>query len=285
MKRLTKSIDTLVDDIYELFDKGHDIDDKNLEEFSESLSKTIAERLKGYKSERESYLRLSAIGKPDRQLYYEVNNCPKESLQPNAKIKFLFGDILECLLILLAKESGHKVEEEQKRVEIEGVVGHKDCRIDGVTVDIKSASSYSFKKFQQGTLYKDDPFGYISQISSYVQGDEEVPEDGAFLAIDKQLGSLSLLKIPASKQTNVRKRIKEVKKFVNKSDPPPKCYDPVPDGKSGNLKLAVGCSYCPFKHECWKDANQGKGVRTFLYSTGPRHLVNVEREPDVPEIN
>ena len=32
--------------------------------------------------------------------------------------------------------------------EINGVKGHKDCRIDGTLVDIKSASSYGMKKFR-----------------------------------------------------------------------------------------------------------------------------------------
>ena len=41
------------------------------------------------------------------------------------------GDILEALLILLTDLSGHEVTEQQKEVEIDGVKGHKDCRIDG----------------------------------------------------------------------------------------------------------------------------------------------------------
>jgi hypothetical protein len=40
--------------------------------------------------------------------------------------------------------------------------------IDGVTVDVKSASKYGFEKFLKHNLREDDPFGYISQLSSYV---------------------------------------------------------------------------------------------------------------------
>ena len=52
----------------------------------------------------------------------------------------------------------------------------------------------------------------------------------------------------------------------------------VADGKSGNMKLAVGCSYCPYKKVCWPN------VRGFAYANGPRYLVEVVNEPQVPEI-
>ena len=42
-----------------------------------------------------------------------------------------------------------------------------DCKIDGEVVDVKSASAMSFKKFKNGTLYEDDPFGYIAQLAGY----------------------------------------------------------------------------------------------------------------------
>ena len=65
---------------------------------------------------------------------------------------------------------------------------------------------------------------------------------------------------------------------------PDRCYDPVPDGKSGNYKLPIGCVYCRHKTLCWSDANQGQGLRTFKYSNGNRHLVQIAKMPDVEEI-
>jgi len=58
----------------------------------------------------------------------------------------------------------------------------------------------------------------------------------------------------------------------------------IADGSSGNMRLAVGCSFCDYKYDCWKDANGGKGIRTFNYSNGPKHLVQVGKEPNVPEV-
>lgn len=63
-----------------------------------------------------------------------------------------------------------------------------------------------------------------------------------------------------------------------------KCYDPVPDGKSGNLKLNSNCSYCAFKDKCWASANNGQGLRKFRYSNGIQEFVEVFNTPRVEEI-
>ena len=54
--------------------------------------------------------------------------------------------------------------------------------------------------------------------------------------------------------------------------------------KSGNMKLARGCVYCRHKFECHADANDGKGLRVFKYSTGYRYLTQVPKPPNVIEV-
>ena len=51
-------------------------------------------------------------------------------------------------MLLFARMAGHDVTEEQKELELDGVKGHKDATIDGWVCDIKSASSFGFKKFK-----------------------------------------------------------------------------------------------------------------------------------------
>ena len=82
---------------------------------------------------------MSSIGKPTRQLWYDklIHNSEARPLAPSTRIKFLYGHILEDLLILLSRVAGHTVTEEQKEVEVEGIKGHQDCKIDGVLVDCK----------------------------------------------------------------------------------------------------------------------------------------------------
>ena len=106
-KVLSKSIDTLVEDIYGLF-RGHTVDPERSRLFGEAIANTIANRLASYSTDREFTLRVSNLGKPDRQLWYEANDPAKEELAGHTLIKFLFGDILEHLLLFLAAEAGHE---------------------------------------------------------------------------------------------------------------------------------------------------------------------------------
>jgi hypothetical protein len=71
---------------------------------------------------------------------------------------------------------------------------------------------------------------------------------------------------------------------MEQDSPPDRCYDDIPDGVSGNRKLAIGCLYCSHKRTCWSDANQGKGLRVFQYAKGHRFLTNVAKEPNVDEV-
>ena len=104
----------------------------------------------------------------------------------------MYGHLIEELLLFLTRLSGHKVTDEQKVCEVEGVIGHMDCKIDGIVTDVKSASPYGFKKFKEGTLAFDDPFGYIDQIKAYAHSEGE--RVFGWLAMDKTNGHLTFLK-------------------------------------------------------------------------------------------
>jgi len=187
-------------------------------------------------------------------------------------------------MLFLAKESGHEVTHEQFEVEEDGVKGHMDAVIDGVPVDCKSASPYSYKKFEDGSFVFDDPFGYIPQLSGYAHKLGKTDEAGFFVS-DKVDGSLCFAPIDeyTIEANPPGPRITHLRDVVNNPEPPSRCYEAVPEGKSGNMKLAVGCSYCPFKEDCWSDANNGQGLRKFFYSRGPVWLTDVKREPRVSE--
>jgi len=279
-----KTIDTLVEDLYNIFKQPQVVDEALAKAMGNGIADIVKLRLEG--REREQYLRMSNIGKPDRQVWYDLNSPPadKEELQPQTYLKFMFGDIWEQVLLTLCEVAGHTVTHKQAEVEIEGVPGHPDAIIDGVVVDVKSCSQYAFKKFENGTLRDDDAFGYIAQLAAYVEA-LTPGKEGAFLAVDKSSGALCLMKVSSEELVayNVREEAKRKQAMV-KGSIPDRCYPPVEDGKSGNLKLSVGCSYCGYKFKCWDDVNEGKGLRTFIYSNGPRFLVNVEREPDVYEV-
>lgn len=229
-------------------------------------------------------LRMSNLGKGARQLWYDKRYGRDENLPPHTVFKFIYGDLIESLLLFLARMSGHNVTARQAEVVLDGVKGHIDADIDGVTVDPKSASTYAFQKFANATLVEDDPFGYIEQLAGYC---EARGTDGAFLAADKTTGHIAYLPFTQEELraiVNVKERIAFQKESLESETEPERCYPDKEEGKSGNRILGVNCSYCDHKFRCWRDSNHGLGLRTFLYSGGPKFLTQVAREPNVREV-
>ena len=282
-----KKIETLVADIYDLFSlEPIKMDEKEVDKHIDTFGEMLKVHIKAFLYEEprtRGNLRLSGIGKPDRQLWYDVNSKHDiEDITSSTRIKFLYGYILEELLLLCASISGHKVTDQQKEVSVEGVLGHQDSMIDDVLVDCKSASGFSFKKFKENNLLEDDPFGNIAQISAYAQANDV--DKAAFLVIDKSTGKICLTPVHQMEMINAKERVKHLKGLVSNSHVPDRCYSPVADGQSGNLKLPIGCVYCSHKRECWSDVNQGKGLRAFKYARGLNYLVKVAKEPNVEEV-
>lgn len=279
-----KTIDTLIEDIQKLVDGDHTVSQESVEQFSKQLAEVISKRL-FQKRENSNELRMSNLGTPcSRKLWYTISDEHDPTPLPiEAKIKFLFGDILEELLLFLAKESGHAVTGRQDELDIEGVKGHRDAIIDGVLVDVKSASSRSFDKFAKHGLEGDDPFGYLDQINAYHWASLQEPHDVeidkdrlAFLVIDKQLGHICL-DVYKPNGKDYGRVVQSKRAIVSSPTPPKRPYMDEPDGKSGNRKIPTTCGYCDYKHSCWTN------LRTFIYSNGPRYLTHVARLPDVPE--
>ena len=182
---------------------------------------------------------------------------------------------------MLVKASGHEVTDQQKEVEVNGIVGHMDCKIDGEVVDVKTASRFAFNKFNNNRLAEDDPFGYLGQISGYEAA--EGTSNGGFLVINKESGELCMHLPDQKDKINVAEKIDSLIPALDLDSAPELCYDPIPDGTKGNMKLPKGCSWCKYKYECHKDANDGQGLRTFKYSKGYTYLTKVVSEPKVEE--
>jgi hypothetical protein len=284
-----KTVNTLVTDIYKLMstkDVPEGVDaDQAIEDFGEAV-KSLMRKEFTQKRKDSRTLRLSNIGRDDKYLWNVVHGTNKEEIQPHTYVKFMYGHLIEEMLLCLTKLSGHTVDSEQKTCEVNGIRGSMDCKIDGIVTDVKSASSFGFKKFKDRTLAKDDPFGYIAQIKAYAHSEGETKY--GWLAMDKANGHLTYLLYDEKDKTepmleyidySIEERVEHLKKMVELPEPKEFCADPVPDGKSGNLKLSTTCSYCQYKDHCHP------GLRKFLYSTGPRFLTKVVNQPKVPELD
>lgn len=282
---MSKTINTLVEDMYDVIEGKGGWTDAIGSLMGEGIA-TVANQRFGKPQEPRGYLSLSGIGSPcQRKLWYKINRTnDADKLQPNTLLKFFFGDMIEELALSVAVAAGHNVEGMQDRLDVHGIKGHRDAVIDGMTVDVKSASPFAFKKFKEGNLRDDDPFGYISQLSSYVYAAKDDPlvtnkTAGAFLVIDKVNGHICLDVYDFEEELKTKEQEMLAAKEMVAGPMPEDRIPPVPQSKtSPNTKLDMTCSYCEFNKICWPE------VRTFLYSTGPLHLVDVVTEPRTVEV-
>lgn len=279
-----KTLSTLVQDIYDLMSRDIPLTEVQAEKIGQDITAMLKRRLATAPEKRPAISMSNAGSNNLRQLWYRHNMPEKaEALAPHTKIKFLYGDILEELLIGLVEASGHKVEGRQDRLHHGGISGSRDCVIDGVTVDVKSANSRSFEKFKHHQLESVDPFNYLDQLSLYVTAAKDddtvkVKGEGAFLVIDQELGHIVLDTYRVNKK-DYEKEIAEKLQVIISNEIPDRCHKPVPDGFSGNEILGVECRYCLFKEECHKDANNGRGLIKYIFSNGPRWFTRVVKEP------
>ena len=283
------NINTLVKDIMDVVDGKGGWDQAITDYLSETIAQVASERFAGEERPRDT-LSLSGIGKPcERQLWSRVNEPYGKAEVLGAELKgtFFYGDLLEALVIALAKAAGHDVQGEQDVLYVNGIKGHRDCVIDGVTIDVKSASDFSFEKFKRGDIKNNDPFGYMSQLSSYTYAGKDDPlvtekNKAAFLVIKKNRFELCLDVHDFTDRLPLKEAEVQHKKDMVKGPMPPvpAAAQPVPQSKtSPNMKLSTLCTYCFRKKHCWPE------MRTFQYSGGPSHLVKVVKTPNVPEIN
>jgi hypothetical protein len=284
-----KKLNTLVEDIYDSISVLNDgtalnVSEEDIDNFGNAMKEVLRNWSHPKERSSKNNLRMSNVGKPIRQLWYDLKAEEEAQipLDSSVFIKFLYGHILEEVVLLLVKLAGHEVTSEQEEVDVDGVKGHMDCKIDGEVIDIKTASGFAFKKFRDGTLRDDDPFGYMSQIAGYEESAET--NEGGFLALNKETGELALYIPEYLDKPNIRKKIEKIRESLKVDEPPERCYDSVPEGKKGNMKLARGCFYCRHKNTCYEDANDGEGLRVFRYSNKLVYFTTVTVEPRVPEI-
>lgn len=279
-----KKIDTLVEDIQSVLLGDCEVKEEDAHELGKQLQEMLVRRLT--QDHGEPMLRLSNLGSPcRRKLWYSIKT-PKlaEKLSASTRLKFLFGDVLELLLLFLARVSGHTVEREQEEVSVNGVKGHIDAVIDGELVDCKSASTYSLNKFRDHSLGTDDGFGYLTQLNSYRSATPNIePSRAHFLAVDKTLGHVVLDTWEADGK-DYSKVVDEVREVLASDIPPPRGYSDEDETThknglkvpTGNKKLGVGCSYCSFKHTCWP------GLKVIDYARGPVFFTKLVRPKRLP---
>ncbi len=276
-----KTVDTLVVDIEKLFtqiSKGKEL--KLPKKKVDKLMVGLEGALRGWATPRaqSSGLRMSNVGRPNRQLWYDIKaDATQEEISPAVMFRFLYGHVVEELLLFFVDLAGHKVEMQQAEVDVCGLKGHIDSIIDGVVIDVKTASDFSFKKFKDGRLSESDPFGYLAQLAGYEHGLKR--QGGGFLVANKSTGELCLFKPNDLELPNIENRIATVRAELEKNTPPTtRCHPIIDKGKGGNRGLHNSCKWCSHKVACNPKA------RVFRYSSGDEFLTKIVSKPRVDEV-
>lgn len=185
-----------------------------IEQFGEDCKKAIRKQFKE-KRDTSFRVRMSGIGKPLCQLQMEKSGAKREEMPYNSKLRFLFGDMIEAITMLLLKASGTTVDSEQKQVSKPskyfetGLTGTYDVEIDNKIYDIKSASDWSFKnKFSMGfdAVVDKDVFGYKSQ--GYLYADAENKKFGGWIVINKSTGEMCIVSPPKNDAEHRKEALK-----------------------------------------------------------------------------
>jgi len=127
-----KTLDTLIQDIYSSLEglssgEALNISEEELDLTLSRMKESILAWSKPREVENSFRLRMSNIGRPLRQLWYESKNTSDPHVvSGSTQIKFLYGHILEEIVLMLVRMAGHEVTSEQKEVNVSGITGHMD---------------------------------------------------------------------------------------------------------------------------------------------------------------
>jgi hypothetical protein len=243
------------------------------EETIERVATEVADALRrqfGSGNKRDEFkLRMSNIGRPTCQLWFEKNQPEKALPRPTTFVmNMMIGDIVESVFKAILTEAGVEYKDTDKVKLAVGdkddtyVSGSYDLVIDNAVDDVKSASDWSYRnKFKSYEALADkDSFGYVSQLAGYAQASGY--NAGGWWVVNKANGNFKYVKsdIDMSKQLT---KIKDTVETVAKNDFN-RCFSPVPElfrGKAtGNYILDEGCKFCDFRQECWPSGITSKGA-------------------------
>ena len=289
----------IANSIYNILDTNisHEPNSEQAAAYAERIGSSLAKATTFRHSIRDyGKLWASDLGEScSRKTYYKWNASSKaEPLLGHTRFKFLYGNLLEEAVLYLAEEAGYTVEGQQAPVKYNfsceqapwQVSGRIDAIINGVLIDVKSTSSYGFKKYsKEGLNASNDSFGYRWQLGYYKHFISPAVDEAGFLWIDKQNGHILYDRIDdLPSKEEIRARADQKAFTILDGQTPERGELAVPEGKSGNMKLGIKCSYCDFKQHCWRDTNGGAGLKGYAYNYGPIWLTEVKREPRVPQI-
>ena len=239
------------------------LSDTNIDKICDDIKVSLHRQFGSNNSRKTFGLRMSNLGKPTCQLWFEKNKPDEGSPFPsNFVMNMMLGDIVEAVFKGLLRQANVAYEDAKKvTLDLEGtqVEGTYDVVIDDAVDDIKSASDWSYRnKFESfASLADGDAFGYIGQLVGYAKALNK--RAGGWWVINKANGQFKY--VPAD-GVDMNKEVKKLSDNVAtiKKNKFKRCFEPVEEtfrGKpTGNKILGTTCSFCRFKHKCWKNLQE-----------------------------
>ena len=239
--------------------------EKTAKKIGADVAEAVIRQFGSGKSREDFRLRMSNIGRPTCQLWFEKNKPETALPKPTTFVmNMMLGDIVEAVFKGLLTESGVDFDDTDKVTLKVGdsndtrVSGSYDLILGGAVEDIKAASDWSYRnKFESyNTLKKSDPFGYIGQLAGYAQASDK--RAGGWWVVNKANGSFKY--VPAA--IDMRKELTKLKETVEKVNENKfeRCFEAVPEtyrGKpSGNMVLNDNCRFCDYRFECWPNMQE-----------------------------
>jgi hypothetical protein len=211
-------------------------------------------------SRDEFKLRMSNIGRPKCQLWFEKNDSEdKTPLPPHFLMNMIIGDIVEAVFKGLLRAAGISFTDNEKvTLKLEDgteINGEFDMVLDDAVDDVKSASPWSYQnKFASSAALADgDSFGYIAQLVGYSRAANK--RMGGWWVVNKANGEFKYVPAEDVDEATVLSEIQDTVSYINNDEPFQRCFEPVSETHyrkpTGNKKLGIGCSFCSYKHKCW----------------------------------
>ena len=243
------------------------------EDTIKQVATDVADALKrqfgGGKSRDDFRLRMSNVGRPNCQLWYDKNK-PEVALPfPTTFImNMMIGDIVEAVFKGLLKEAGVEYQDSDKvtlELDNTSINGEYDIVINDAVDDIKSASNWSYQnKFESyDTLAAGDGFGYIAQLAGYAKAAGK--KAGGWWVVNKANGEFKY--VPAT-GLDVDTEVAKIQDTVAtvEANEFKRCFEPVVEkfrGKeTGNKVLNSGCKFCSYRFDCWDTLTERPAVKS-----------------------
>ena len=252
-----------------------------IQQVATDVAEAMQRQFGGEKKRKDFRLRMSNVGRPTCQLWYDKNKPEKALPFPTTFImNMMLGDIVEAVFKGLMTEAGIQYED-SKEVSLDvgdsKVSGTYDIVVNDAVDDIKSASDWSYRnKFESyDKLAESDGFGYIGQLAGYAKASGK--RAGGWWVVNKANGQFKY--VPAS-GLDMDKEVKKISNTVDvvKANKFKRCFEAEDEtfrGKStGNKILNTNCKFCSYRFDCWSNLVERPAVKS--QAKQPRMVAYVE---------